>query len=214
MSRRRVAAALASASQPERQRADRLRVAGVLTRAQLSRGTGLTVQTAVRLIEDLQARGMVQMGEAVARSGRGKPAMAVSLNPGYGHTLGISIATDARTLALADLSGSVLAVSEVALTDDTLCGVLTRLQAADATLLACVDAAGTRLGIGVAMSGFFTGDDAFINPPEPLRALGRIALCSWLAEAFGQPVRMDNDGSVAAAGEAMLSVGQRHRDVA
>ncbi len=183
----------------------------MLTRAQLSRGSGLTVQTAVRLIEDLQARGMVQMGEAVARSGRG---MAVSLNPGYGHTLGISIATDARTLALADLSGSVLAVSEVALTDDTLCGVLTRLQAADATLLACVDAGGTRLGIGVAMSGFFTGDDAFINPPEPLRALGRIALCPWLAEAFGQPVRMDNDGSVAAAGEAMLGVGQRHRDVA
>lgn len=158
----------------------------MLTRAQLSRGTGLTVQTAVRLIEDLQARGMVQMGEAVARSGRGKPAMAVSLNPGYGHTLGISIATDARTLALADLSGSVLAVSEVALTDDTLCGVLTRLQAADATLLACVDAAGTRLGIGVAMSGFFTGDDAFINPPE------RCAPLAGSHCAPGWPRRLDN----------------------
>lgn len=60
------------------------------------------MQTAVRLIEGLQARGIVQMGEAVARSGRGTPGMAVSLNPGYGHTLGISIATDARTLALAD----------------------------------------------------------------------------------------------------------------
>ncbi|MCL1523627.1 ROK family transcriptional regulator [Xanthomonas nasturtii] len=198
----------------ERDMLDRLRLAGVLTRADLSRGTGLTVQTAVRLIEGLQARGMVQMGEAVARMGRGKPGVAVSLNPAHGHTLGISIATDALTLALVDFSGAVLAVSEVALTDTTLYGVLTQLQAADAAVLARVDDAGQRLGIGVAMSGFFTGEDAFINPPEPLRALGQIALCPWLADAFGQPVWMDNDGSVAAAGEAMLGIGQRHRDFA
>ncbi|MCL1500474.1 ROK family transcriptional regulator [Xanthomonas nasturtii] len=198
----------------ERDMLDRLRLAGVLTRADLSRGTGLTVQTAVRLIEGLQARGMVQMGEAVARMGRGKPGVAASLNPAHGHTLGISIATDALTLALVDFSGAVLAVSEVALTDTTLYGVLTQLQAADAAVLARVDDAGQRLGIGVAMSGFFTGEDAFINPPEPLRALGQIALCPWLADAFGQPVWMDNDGSVAAAGEAMLGIGQRHRDFA
>ncbi|KOR47010.1 hypothetical protein ADT25_05480 [Xanthomonas oryzae] len=74
--------ALPNLSIDERDMLDRLRLAGVLTRAQLSRGTGLTVQIAVRLIEGLQARGMVQMGEALAHSGRGKPGMAVSLNPG------------------------------------------------------------------------------------------------------------------------------------
>ena len=41
----------------ERDMLNRLRLAGVLTRADLSRGTGLTVQTAVRLIESLQAAG-------------------------------------------------------------------------------------------------------------------------------------------------------------
>lgn len=206
--------AFPSLSLNERDMLDRLRLAGVLTRADLSRGTGLTVQTAVRLIEGLHARGMVQMGEAVTRHGRGKPGVAVSLNPAHGHTLGISIATDALTLALVDFSGALLACSEVGLTDTTLYGVLTQLQAADAALLARVDTAGARLGIGVALGGFFTGEDAFIHPPEPLRALGQIALCPWLAEAFGQPVWMDNDGSVAAAGEAMLGVGQRHRDFA
>lgn len=180
--------AFPSLSLNERDMLDRLRLAGVLTRADLSRGTGLTVQTAVRLIEGLHARGMVQMGEAVTRHGRGKPGVAVSLNPAHGHTLGISIATDALTLALVDFSGAVLACSEVGLTDTTLYGVLTQLQAADAALLARVDTAGARLGIGVALGGFFTGEDAFIHPPEPLRALGQIALCPWLAEAFGQPV--------------------------
>lgn len=62
-----------SLSRNERDMLDRLRLAGVLTRADLSRGTGLTVQTAVRLIEGLQARGMVHMGSGVARAGRGKP---------------------------------------------------------------------------------------------------------------------------------------------
>ncbi|ATS90844.1 transcriptional regulator [Xanthomonas citri pv. fuscans] len=206
--------AFPSLSLNERDMLDRLRLAGVLTRADLSRGTGLTVQTAVRMIEGLHARGMVPIGEAVTRHGRGKPGVAVSLNPAHGHTLGISIATDALTLALVDFSGALLACSEVGLTDTTLYGVLTQMQAADAALLARVDTAGARLGVGVALGGFFTGEDAFIHPPEPLRALGQIALCPWLAEAFGQPVWMDNDGSVAAAGEAMLGVGQRHRDFA
>ncbi len=208
------APALPGLSLNERDMLDRLRLAGVLTRADLSRGTGLTVQTAVRLIEGLQTRGMVQMGSSIARAGRGKPGVAVSLNPGHGHTLGISIATDALSLALMDFSGAVLAATDVALTDTTLYGVLAQLQAADAAVLARVDTAGPRLGIGVAVSGFFTGVDSFINPPEPLRALGQIALCPWLAEAFAQPVWMDNDGSVAAAGEAMLGAGRRYRDFA
>lgn len=64
------------------------------------------------------------------------------------------------------------------------------------------------------MSGCFTGDDGRINPPDPLRALDEFALAPWLAQACAQPVWMDNDGSVAAAGEAMLGVGRRHRDFA
>ncbi|PPT37189.1 transcriptional regulator [Xanthomonas arboricola] len=202
-------------SRNERDMLDRLRLAGVLTRADLSRGTGLTVQTAVRLIEGLQARGMVHMGSGVARAGRGKPGVAVSLNPAHGHTLGVSIATDALTLALVDFTGQVLAVSELPLDARSADAVLLQLQAGDAALLAGLEhAAGPRLGIGLAMSGFFTGEDGRINPPEPLRALGEFALAPWLAQACAQPVWMDNDGSVAAAGEAMLGVGRRHRDFA
>lgn len=72
----------------ERDMLNRLRLAGVLTRADLSRGTGLTVQTAVRLIESLQARGMVRMGEgwrgpvAASRASRCRCAPATGTAPG------------------------------------------------------------------------------------------------------------------------------------
>lgn len=191
----------------------RLLRAGVLTRADLSRDTGLTVQTAVRLIDGLQARGLVAMGPTLARGGRGKPGVAVSLAMDYGHTLGVSIATDALTLALLDFSGRVLAVREVALIDGSASTVLTQLRQADAALLASLTTApGPRLGIGVAMTGFFSDDQGSINPPEPLRELADLALGPCLAEAMAQPVWVDNDGSVAAAGEAMLGVGRRYRD--
>lgn len=199
----------------ERDMLDRLRLAGILTRADLSRDTGLTVQTAVRLIEGLRARGMVAIGSGLARGGRGKPGAAIALEPGYGHTLGISIATDALTLAVLDFSGRVLAVSEQRLDDAAPPALLAQLRRADAALLAGLGRApGPRLGVGVAMTGFFTGEDPRINPPEPLRALGAIAIGPWLAQAFAQPVWVDNDGSVAAIGEAMLGVGRRVRDFA
>ncbi|KAB7763696.1 ROK family transcriptional regulator [Xanthomonas maliensis] len=202
-------------SRNERDLLNRLRLADVLTRADLSRETGLTVQTAVRLIEALAARGMVRLGNGMARPGRGKPGIAISLNAAHGHTLGVSIATDALTLALMDFAGQVLAVDEQPLGEVSAEGILAQLQAGDAALLdGLPQMPGPLLGIGVAMTGFFTGKDGRISPPDPLQALGEFALCPWLAEACGQPVWMDNDGSVAAAGEAMLGVGRRHRDFA
>ena len=192
---------------------ERLRCAGVLTRADLSRGTGLTVQSAVRLIDSLQARGLVVMGKTLARGGRGKPGVAVTVAATYGHTLGVSIATDVLTLALLDFTGRMLAVIERPLSGVTAAEVLAQLCEADGALLAGLPASpGPRLGVGVAMTGFFTGAQGRINPPEPLRELGEVELGPWLAEALTQPVWVDNDGSVAAAGEAMLGAGRRYRD--
>jgi predicted NBD/HSP70 family sugar kinase len=199
----------------ERAMLDRLRLAGVLTRADLSRGTGLTVQTAVRLIEGLEARNLVTMGATLARGGRGKPGVAVSLAADHGHTLGVSIATDALTLVVLDFAGQVRGRHDVPLAAGTPEALLAQLHGADATLQAALDVPlGPRLGIGVAMTGFFTGEGSRINPPDPLRALGDMAIGPWLAEACGQPVWVDNDGSVAAAGEAMLGAGRRHPDFA
>ncbi|MBB5736460.1 putative NBD/HSP70 family sugar kinase [Xanthomonas arboricola] len=199
----------------ERDLLDRLRAAGTLTRADLSRGTGLTVQSAVRLIDGLQQRGLVTMGSTLARGVRGKPGVAVSLAAHHGHTLGLSIATDVLSLAVLDFAARVRATHVLPLEAATPKSLLAQIRKADAAVMAAAKRPlGPRLGMGVAMTGFFTGKDGQINPPDPLRSLGEIEIANWLAKATGQPVWMDNDGSVAAAGEAMLGVGSRYRDFA
>ncbi|UYC13110.1 ROK family transcriptional regulator [Xanthomonas sp. CFBP 8445] len=205
----------ADLSDNERHILDRLRLAGTATRADLSRSTGLTVQSAVRLVDALAERGLVAIGASLAHAGRGKPGAGIALNPGYGHTVGYAIATDALSLALLDFSGQIRATAEHALRSTEPAALLAQLREADAALTAAAGAGlGPRLGAGVAMTGFFVEDGVHMNPPEPLRALGQLSIGDWLAEALGLPVWVDNDGTVAAAGESLLGIGRQYRDFA
>ncbi|WP_058196724.1 MULTISPECIES: ROK family protein [Xanthomonas translucens group] len=212
---RTVHATHADLSDNERRMLDSLRLFGTVTRADLSRITGLTVQSAVRLIDGLAERALVLIGGSLAHGGRGKPGAAIALNPAHGHTVGYSIATDALSLALLDFSGQVRASAEHRLRSTEPAALLAQLREADAGLLAAAGRGlGPRLGAGVAMTGFFVDGVKRMNPPEPLRALGELAIGDWLAETLGLPVWVDNDGSVAAVGESLLGVGRQYRDFA
>ncbi|QNH15733.1 ROK family transcriptional regulator [Xanthomonas sp. SS] len=212
---RSVHATHADLSDNERRMLDSLRLFGTVTRADLSRITGLTVQSAVRLIDGLAERGLVLIGASLAHGGRGKPGAAIALNPAHGHTVGYSIATDALSLALLDFSGQVRATAEHRLRSTEPAALLAQLREADAALLAAAGRGlGPRLGAGVAMTGFFVEGAERMNPPDPLRALGELSIGDWLADALGLPVWVDNDGSVAAVGESLLGVGRQYRDFA
>ncbi|QNH11463.1 ROK family transcriptional regulator [Xanthomonas sp. SI] len=212
---RSVHATHADLSDNERRMLDSLRLFGTVTRADLSRITGLTVQSAVRLIDGLAERGLVLIGASLAHGGRGKPGAAIALNPAHGHTVGYSIATDALSLALLDFSGQVRATAEHRLRSTEPAALLAQLREADAALLAAAGRGlGPRLGAGVAMTGFFVDGAERMNPPDPLRALGELSIGDWLADALGLPVWVDNDGSVAAVGESLLGVGRQYRDFA
>jgi predicted NBD/HSP70 family sugar kinase len=70
------------------------------------------------------------------------------------------------------------------------------------------------VGIGVGVTGYFIGDGARLNPPRMLDPWALIPLDAVLARAFGHKVWIDNDGNVAAIGEAMLGRGRELRDFA
>lgn len=203
-----------TATTNERVVMDLLSRQGPASRADLARLTGLAPHSITRLVEPLIARGLVGEAQPVA-SGRGKPAARLALAGEAAFAVGLSVMTDAVSLVLLDLAGEVRAGCSERLTD-------TAIEPACRQIRAMIDAAiaGTRrdrsrlVGIGVGVTGYFIGDGARLNPPRLLDPWALVPLDTILAEALGEMVWIDNDGNVAAIGEAMLGHGRASRDFA
>ncbi|MCC3261902.1 ROK family protein, partial [Paenibacillus polymyxa] len=84
----------------------------------------------------------------------------------------------------------------------------------DATVIKAALDPARRIGIGVGVTGYFIGDGARLNPPPQLDPWALIPIDTMLAERLGGPVWVDNDGNVAAVGEAMLGAGRITSDFA
>src|ERR1700748_1610017 len=81
---------------------------GPITRAELARRIGLTVQGISNIAAELEEAGLIrQEGKRVGQ--RGQPAVELSVNPPGGHTIGLSLAYGHVTGVLVDLAGGIVA---------------------------------------------------------------------------------------------------------
>jgi predicted NBD/HSP70 family sugar kinase len=205
---------LLTVSDNERDLLDLVRQHGTTTRADMGRATGLTVQSVMRLVDELALRGMLRLGETVPLA-RGKPAVAVTLDAHYAYSMGVSITTDSMALCLIDFAGKAIALHEEPLAQRGLKALLKRIDTLVERLLRKCDIDSERLfGIGIGTTGFFIGEGSRMNPPGPLDDIALIEIHALLAQATGYPVWLDNDGSVAAIGESLYGLGRRYRDFA
>ncbi len=203
-----------TATANERVVMDLLSRQGPSSRADLARLTGLAPHSITRLVEPLIARGLVCEALPVA-AGRGKPAAKLALDGEAAFAVGLSVMTDAVSLVLLDLAGRVQSGRSERLAD-------THIQPACRQIRRMIDAAiadagrdrSRLVGIGIGVTGYFIGDGARLNPPRLLDPWALIPLDTILADALGQKVWIDNDGNVAAIGEAMLGHGRVTRDFA
>lgn len=78
-----------------------------ITPAQLARKTGLGAQTVGRIVELLEASGMVYRGESV-RGRRGQPATPILIDPNGAYCIGCEIGWRHLTVLIRDLTGAVL----------------------------------------------------------------------------------------------------------
>lgn len=198
-----------TATANERRLLSLLRRDGPMTRAQLARATELTEQSIARLVESLLQRDLLIEGAPVV-AGRGKPGLPVSLNSKALHAVGVSVMTDAVAAAVMDLSGSILARRQIPIRDVSLTAAIAEMQklVRDLETQASVSAS-QRIGVGAAVTGYFIGDGARLNPPPALDAWALQPLDGILSMAFDGPVWIENDGTAAAIGEAMFGVGRR-----
>lgn len=203
-----------TATPNERVVMDLLSRRGPLSRADLARLTGLAPHSITRLVEPLIARGLLKEAAPVA-AGRGKPAAKLALEGSAAYAVGLSVMTDAVSLALVDLAGAVQSTRSERLVDTDIalaCGQI-RHMIDDAIADARRDRS-TLVGIGVGVTGYFIGDGARLNPPRMLDPWALVPLDTILAEELGEKVWIDNDGNVAAIGEAMLGHGRTVSDFA
>ncbi|WP_295860457.1 ROK family protein [uncultured Xanthomonas sp.] len=195
-----------------RQLLDRVFKTGVQTQAALSRDLDLSQPTVARLLQGFVQDRMVQLS-ARAAEGRGNPSVDVRLAPDYAYAFGIGLMGDVVALALVDFAGSVRGQRRVGLADMRRAPVLAQLQRFRAELLAETGVDPARVvGMGMAISAFFTGQGRQMAGPPALEDWTQVDLVPILEEALGCAVTIENDGAAAAVAESLYGVGRDCRD--
>src|SRR4051794_35516574 len=95
---------------------DALRLHGRLSRAEISRRTGLSRSTISTLVGDLLDRGFVteQADRTDEPAGQGRPPVLLSLDPSAGTVVGVDFDHTRIRVAVSDLSRAVLAETGMA----------------------------------------------------------------------------------------------------
>lgn len=175
-----------------------LYTAGAQSRADVSRGTGLTRVTVSDLVADLIAEGLVvELGQREdARPG--KPATLIDVDRGAFQIIGIDLSEHQRFLgAVVDLDGGIVARAEVACAGATGEHAVALVVELVRTLLAST--ATPVLGIGVGSPGVV--DTLGVVRSAPNLGWRDVELQARLQAEFALPVHVANDANVAVLAE-------------
>lgn len=189
---------------------------GALTRGEIASRTGISRTTISEITNGLLAsRSIVVVAtDADGRSGSGRPAELLALDPSAGQFLGIDFGHRRVHVSIADASHDIIASGSSAYSEDaqwpdrldTLYALVDELQQEAGVHLSSLQA------IGVGVPGpFVTANWA------PGEGWGRLSesrsLETELAERFGAAVLLDNNTQYAALTEAQYATGDGPGDV-
>jgi predicted NBD/HSP70 family sugar kinase len=188
---------------------------GAMSAAQLSRLTGLAKSTVSTAVAELRRSGMVLDAGAESVGSVGRPAKALTLNPGAGTCIGILIGQTEIEVIVADVAHTVLSdkitVLEDGYTPDTATQVIRRLV--DEAYETQWQSPSGLLGVGVAVGGP-------VNPVtgKMLRAGGMpdwagVDIKELLGPLFeGVPIFCDNESNCSAIAEMTWGAAQGFDD--
>jgi predicted NBD/HSP70 family sugar kinase len=192
-----------------------IRLAGIISRTEISRRTGLTQQSVSRILRVLLQQGLL-VEEAQERAERlGKPRTPVRLRSNAAHAVGIHIDPELLTVAVVDLDGTIVRRETVDLPADLDAVRLVDLTAATVTAALSISQvdANSMLGVGVAVPGPINADGTLLDLPlQP--AWRGLELRHLLQGKLNHPVLVEKDGTAAAIGERWIGRSARARDFA
>ncbi len=197
---------------------DALRRRGSASRSDLARVTGLSKTTITSLVADLQRRGLVVLQPAGDTpnepAGRGRPPILLRLDPSAGTALGVYVGHTRLSVAVADLSMTVLAERQLELDVDHSAGAALDavVELVDHVLAEAALRREDVVGVGMGISG----------PIDPSGTVGHTAILpDWVgmnpaaefAERLGIDVAVDNDANLGALAEVTSGAGRGLTDV-
>ncbi|NYD53207.1 ROK family transcriptional regulator [Microbacterium pseudoresistens] len=176
------------------------------TKADLVHLTGLARSTVSSRVDALLASGLaVPAGEAASTGGR--PPARIAFNPRAGAIVAVDLGASHGTVALADLSGSILLTSTHPL--DIAAGpveVLDRVVAEAAVLLEHDSVRDIPLvGVGIGVPGPVEHSTGRPYNPPIMPGWDRFDVPGYVQRTFDVPVLVDNDVNILALGEHALS---------
>ena len=188
---------------------DAVRRSGPCSRGEVASRTGLSRAVVSQRIIELMKRGLVEEGEFGVSSGGRMPRL-LRFRANAGHLLVAALGATSSSVALTDLSGTVLDYERepIEIADGPEI-VLNRVRQVFRELQSRRGAVESPWGIGVGIPGpveFSTGRP--VAPPI-MPGWDQFGIREHFAE-FDAPVWVDNDANLLALGEATAGVGRGH----
>jgi len=181
---------------------------GPVTRAELARLIGLTVQGISNIATELEAAGLIrQDGKRMGL--RGQPAVELSVNPAGGYTIGLSLAYRRVTGVLVDLTGQIVAHDTRALSEREPQAAAQVLADQTRDLLSASGIDPSQVwGVGCSVPGTVQNGAFWYDKVKEAEAWIRFPLGAELERLTGLWVLVENDATVAAIGERLYGVGR------
>lgn len=189
-----------------------IRIHEPVSRAEISRLTGLTAPAVGRLVQQLIARGFVS--ELGRRSkGVGQPPVALGINRSAAHAVGLHLDHNVITGVLTDLGGAKQSTAKRSIDRPSHAEGLELLVDVYRELVAAADVnPATILGIGLVSVGPLDISHGRVLRAPYFPGWSDIPLRDELARALDQTVFFDNNATAAAVGEHFFGSAVNERD--
>jgi predicted NBD/HSP70 family sugar kinase len=174
-----------------------------VSKADLVPAAGLARTTVSTAVDELLARGLLQIDGTRPTVGRGRPADRLALSPGGGHVLLADVGASSAHLAVVDLSQRMLARTQVDV--DMNDGPDAVLAAVESELIALRDTVPVDVpvrAVVIGLPGPVDGTQGVPIRPPIMPGWHAYPVAARLSQTFGCPAVLENDVNLRALGEA------------
>jgi glucokinase-like ROK family protein len=189
-----------------------LREAGVTSRAELARRTGLSRSTVSSIVAELSANGVIvdnAAGEDARPRQGGRPPALISLGRPAGVAVGIDFGKRHLAVALADASHQVLTERREPMLDDY--PAEEGFDAAGELVFELLEEEGIELdavlGVGLGLPGPIHRRTGQVGSTTILPGWAGVQVASEMEERLGMPVQVENDANLGALAEVTWGAG-------